>query len=102
MSDDPYELLLVGPGPRPPFRLVSEHLWGADADVDSDGNSAQADSTDWTELTLTLRPAYRERIDIDPVEGGVKLALRIKSNNQSLARQAADFLLAHCGGRLTG
>jgi hypothetical protein len=99
MGDVVHEFKLIGTGPRPPYYLVAEHLWGA-ADVDSDGNSTDRDATDWTELTLILRPHFRERIDVDPVKGAEPLTLLIKSEDRSLAQKAAAFLLAQAGGRL--
>jgi hypothetical protein len=42
MSTDP-TLYLVGPDARPAYYLVAEHLWGTDANIDSDGDSATPD-----------------------------------------------------------
>lgn len=92
---------LVNPGPRPPFPMVAEHLWGPDCDFDSDGDSVQPDVRDWTELTLTLRPAYDQRVDVDPVEGEMNLTLQIRSTDGSLAEKAAEFLAAYSGGMLS-
>jgi hypothetical protein len=101
MSDGIHEISLVDPGPRPPFYLVADHLWGKGCNVDADGNSATRDATDWTELTLILRPDYQARVDVDPVEGAQVLTLRISSEQELLARRAAVFLAAHSGGTLT-
>ena|SRR2546430_165695 len=90
--------LLSNPGRRPPFEEVARHLWG-DADFDSDGNADTHYST-WTELTVTRRPDYDERVDIDPVSDD-PLVLKIHSSTPGLARRAAEFLAHSCGGVLT-
>ena len=99
-------ILPLRAGPATPFALVAQHLWGTACDFDSDGNSESPSATDWTELTAILRPECRARIDVDPVESvgsgaHEPLVLRIHSSDESLARRAAEFLLARCGGTLT-
>ena len=51
---------LAEPGARPEPRKLARHLWG-DADYDSDGNCDI--NLSWTELALTRRPGYEERVD---------------------------------------
>lgn len=99
--------ILRAPGPRPPYYQVAEHLWGSGCKFDSDGNSDHPNATDWTELTVTRRPAPNEqdfaeteRVDIDPV-GARPLVLAIASDNANLARKAAEFLHRQAGGELT-
>ena len=89
---------IVSPGPRPPYYLVAEHLWGG-ADFDSDGNSTTPSDTNWTELTVQLRPDCIERVDIDPVCND-PLVLKIASESPALAKSAADFLVTSTGGKL--
>lgn len=100
--------LLTSPGPRPPYYRLAEHLWGADCNFDSDGDSAHPEATDWTELTVTLRTASSEpylgdpqRVDVDPLQEGTSLVLSIVSDSENLARRAADFLHTQAGGELT-
>ena len=87
---------LVAPGPRPPFATVAEALWPG-ADFDSDGDSRTPGATNWTELTVTLRPGYGERVDVDPVRKQ-PLVLRVSSESASLAERAASYLLRCSGG----
>jgi hypothetical protein len=87
------------PGPRPPFALVAEHLWGSLVDFDSDGNSRSADDRGWTELTVIRRDRDEERVDIDPISDD-PLVLRVASDSQELARKAAVYLAKATGGRL--
>lgn len=99
------QLLLTAPGPRPPYYRVARHLWGQNADFDSDGDSTSPDATDWTELTLALRDdggvsSDSERVDIDPV-GAEPLVLAVVSESSELARKTAEFLRSECGGELT-
>ncbi len=89
------------PGPRPPYSKVADHLWGSGCNFDSDGNSDHPETTDWTELTVTLRaPPWQqgvgtdERVDVDPLGGGEPLVLAIVSESDDLARREA-------GGELT-
>lgn len=89
--------LLSNPGTRPAFWDVAFHLWGQ-VDFDSDGN---ADThPNWTELTVIRRPAYDERVDIDPISDD-PLILKIRSSTPGLAQRAAEFLAHSCGGFLT-
>lgn len=91
--------LLHGPGPRPAFYLVAEHLWGTGCNVDSDGDSRSAADDQWTELTLILRADSTQRLDIDPLSA-TPLVLAISASRIELGRQAGEFLQARCGGTL--
>ena len=99
--------LLTAPGPRPPCFKVAEHLWGANCDFDSDGDSETPEATDWTELTVSLRtPQWQQdnveqRVDVDPLNEGNPLILAIVSEDDDLARKAAAFLHREAGGELT-
>jgi hypothetical protein len=84
-------------GARPPFRAVAEHLWGAGVDFDSDGNSAGAEDTTWTELTIAKRPDCEERVDVDPISEA-PLILRVVSSSRDLALRTASFLAARSDG----
>jgi len=92
--------LLTASGPRPPYYSLAEHLWGAGCDFDSDGDSKEPDATDWTELTVILRSAPEQRVDIDPVDDQELLVLAIRSDCEELARRAAEFLQREAGGEL--
>jgi hypothetical protein len=93
------KLYLLSPGERPPFGELAEHLWPG-CDFDSDGNSLEPQSTNWTELTLQLRPRYSERVDVDPVSES-PLILAIRSATPTLAMSAAAFLQLKSGGRIS-
>ena len=97
-----YRILLKSPGPRPPFYKLAEHLWGADCHVDSDGDSIPPDTQFWTELTLAPSgPDDAERLDIDPiVDSAGHLSLLIRSESESIAARAADYLYQIAGGEL--
>lgn len=47
-------LYLVAPVVRAPYYQMAKHLWGPDANTDSDGDSASPDDGQWTELSLSL------------------------------------------------
>ena len=90
---------LVAPGERPPFGQVADHLWGAKANVDSDGNSRTPDDTQWTELSLFLRGADEAEVHVDPVAIS-PLTLQIWSSNAYLVERAARFLSEKTMGRI--
>lgn len=92
-------LYLVGPKARPPFGLVADHLWGPDANIDSDGDSRFPTDGAWTELSLSLRAEEDQYVHIDPVST-VPLILKIRSGNARLAAKAASFLQGVTGGAI--
>jgi hypothetical protein len=98
MSHD-FIFSIKNPGPRPAYYLIAEHLWGAGCNIDSDGNSRTPGDTHWTELTLSLRGESSVRIDIDPLPID-PLVLAVRSTQESLCRQAAQFIVNYSGGAL--
>ena len=84
---------------RLPFYLLGEHLWGRDANLDSDGNSHIRDSRHWTELSLTNRARPSERIDIDPTCDR-PLVLKVVGATADLADRAAQWLVSTSEGHL--
>lgn len=86
-----FEFRIHAPGPRPPFLLVAEHLWGAGIDFDSDGDSRTPDDPNWTELTVIRRGESSERVDVDPVSES-PLVLKVVSESRDLALRLANFL----------
>lgn len=92
---------LTSPGERPYWASIATELWGADRDIDSDGNDNEGMLGGWTELTLTLRSDPEHRVDVDPLDTGTPLVLVIKSEIEDLARRTAHFLQKHAGGELS-
>jgi hypothetical protein len=93
-------LYLFGPGARPAYYLVAEHLWGTDADIDSDGDSTTPDDSQWTELSLRLRGSSQDsHVHVDPISTD-PLGLAIRSSDSSIARQVAEYLRDHSGGTI--
>ena len=82
-------------GQMPPYYQVADALWGEGADVDSDGDSATPESTDWRELTLILRPSYDLRIDIDPSPDD-RNVVELRSESPELLDQTLAYL-EKCG-----
>jgi len=78
-------------GSMPPYYEVAYAIWGNDADFDTDGDSDTPESTSWRELTVTLRPDYKERLDIDPFEDNMQ-KLNIKATSQDVLERACAFL----------
>ena len=94
MSDDNHCQTVAVVGPLPPFGEVAEALWGANCDVDADGDSDIPESTTWRELTLILRPAYLERIDIDPTDYD-RDTIKICATSEQLLSKTVSFLSSH-------
>lgn len=93
-------LYLVAPGVRPPYYQVAKHLWGPDANIDSDGNSASPDDCQWTELSLSLRDsAHGVGVHVDPISND-PLVLAIRSVDADLVRRAAEYLRDYSGGTI--
>jgi hypothetical protein len=91
-------LYIKNPGPRPAYYLVADHLWGRGCNVDSDGNSVPANSTEWTELTLSLRDsAESQHLSIDPVSLA-PLVLVVRSHDADLCERAAAYIVSCAGG----
>lgn len=93
-------LYLVDPGARPAYYLVAEHLWGADANIDSDGDSSSTDDIHWTELSLRLRGGGQDaEVHVDPISTQ-PLVLKIRSSDASIVRRVAEYLQEHSGGTI--
>lgn len=84
---------------RPDYRLIKSFLWGDSKNVNSDGNSCNPASQDWTELTLETRDEPFEYFDIDPVQKE-PLVLRINSKCGQLAARTAYFLAKETKGKV--
>lgn len=78
-------------GDRPQFGLVTTFLWSDDEDVDTEGDSEEAASQDWTELYVARRHGDRESVDVSPVRMN-PLILRIDSKWPEIAARVAFFL----------
>jgi hypothetical protein len=95
-----YIIHLREPGPRPAYYLVAHHLWGAGCNIDSDGDSATPEDTNWTELSLFLRGApASEQVHVDPVSE-LPLILKIRSPSEELCKRVAKYLNSTSGGVL--
>ena len=92
---------LESPGDRPAYYKIADHLWGASANVDSDGNSSHPEDTQWTELSLFLRDGKeRDQVHIDPVSL-VPLILEIRSTDREVARHVVTYLHEVAGGMIS-
>ena len=94
-----HSLQIIVSGPRPPYFQVAEHLWGIDCNIDSDGNSVTPEDRQWTELTVCLRSNPEQRVDIDPLSYD-PLILVVRSSDQTLCRQTAEFITSVSGGEI--
>lgn len=89
-----YSTIIELKNPLPPFYLIPEYLWGKNSDYDSDGDSQNIESTDWSELTIILRSDLEQRIDIDPMDNSNKKFI-VKSDQEGLIEKVIYFLQNH-------
>ena len=78
-------------GRMPPYYRVAEAIWGCGVDFDSDGDSSTPEDTNWRELTITLRPGYEQRLDIDPSEHD-RDRLVLRATSREVLEEACGFL----------
>ena len=77
--------------PRPDFRLVITFLWGDFHNVDTDGDSYNPASREWTELYCKNREYDVEVFDTQPVLEE-PLTLQVESARAELAARVVYFL----------
>ena len=77
-------------GPRPDFRLVLAFVWG-DADTDTDGDSRNPASREWTELYAQNRGRPDEVFNVFPASAD-PLVLQVQSEHEWLAAAVAHLL----------
>jgi hypothetical protein len=76
---------------RPDFRLVLTFLWGDDRTCDTEGNSRNPASREWTELYCRNRESPEEVFDISRFSPE-PLVLEVESPHEWLAARVAYFL----------
>ena len=91
MTKQQYTIHMRVVAPLPPYYCIAYALWGEGVDFDSDGDSNDPESTTWRELTIILRPDYKERLDIDPLKDDRNL-LVMKATSNELLVSAYNFL----------
>ena len=82
--------------PRPDFRLVISFLWRDFHNVDTDGNSHNPASRDWTELYCQNRENEEEFFEVYAVQAS-PLVLQVESEQRWLAARVAYFLAVETG-----
>lgn len=92
--------LFVRPaGPRPDFRVVITFLWSEMHNVDSEGNSHNPASREWTWLYLRDRAEPKKLVEVHQVQED-PLVLAIDSDQAALAARVAFFLARETGGEV--
>ncbi|QHT70253.1 hypothetical protein GXP67_28190 [Rhodocytophaga rosea] len=94
-----YKIKVLINGPRPDFRLLKSFIWSDFHNIDSDGNSFNPASRDWTELYIASRENKNEVIDINPININ-PLILEIKASSEILGNKAAYFLAKETSGQV--
>jgi hypothetical protein len=96
---DEYHYFVQVDGPMPDFRTIITFLWSDFHNVDSDGNSHNPASRDWSELYLQNREKENEVIEIFSEEEEPKI-LRVVSSDRLLALGVAYFLVHWSSGEI--
>lgn len=84
---------------RPDYRRIKSFLWNDLQNVNSDGNSHNPASREWTELTLANRESPYERVDINPVQKE-PLILKVESIRCDIAARTAYLLAKETNGEV--
>ncbi len=84
-------------GLRPDFRLVISFLWGDMHNCDTEGNSHNPASREWTELYCQNREASGETFDVAPMLED-PLTLEVTSDDPALAARVTYFLVVETQG----
>ncbi len=97
MEHSLYRFYIRPNGPRPDYRVVKVFLWSATQNVDSDGDSYNPASRDWTYLFLCNRDNAAEMVMVDKVVSETALVFEIKSSCEYMAARCAYFLAMRTG-----
>ena len=103
-EDYRYVLRLIGPGPRPPYYEVVEHVYGVGSNVDTEGDSHDPNTTQWKELYMQLRPPRDDLLKRNPYvhvwmeETGT--AMCVGSDDEALALKTASYIAERTGASL--
>ena len=92
MADYRHQLHISRIGPRPPFGEVVAHVFGAGANVDTDGDSATPSATDWTWLYMRQRPSEGSPVVLVQFTDDRLDRMIISSDDEALARKTAACL----------
>lgn len=87
-------------GSRPDFRLVLAFVWGDDTRCDTDGNSHNPASRDWTELYAQNRARPTELFEVYPTSEE-PLVMTVESEHEWLAAAVALLLTESTGGSVS-
>ncbi len=93
------KIYVSAPAERPDFRLVIAFLWHDGQNVDTDGDSHNPASRNWTELYLCNRENSAEMVDISPAQQ-TPLILEVESELEVLAARTAYFLACQTRGQV--
>ncbi|HLX63963.1 MAG TPA: hypothetical protein VKX17_22010 [Planctomycetota bacterium] len=91
-------IFVAAPRCRPDFRVIIAFLWGDNENVDTDGDSFNPASRDWTELYIANRN-NGEIVDINPSQKS-PLILDVQSDKVYLAARVAYFLAVSMGSKI--
>jgi hypothetical protein len=104
-EDYEHVFYLSAPGPRPPYGEVVDHVYGIGSNVDTEGDSYPAQSTEWTELYMQLRPPlddlHRKNPLVQVWMDEDKKVMCVGSDDEALAVRTATYLADRTGATMT-
>lgn len=101
-----WELLLIGPGPRPTtstddlLRDLHRGLWSHSLGTDSEGDWDEAEPmSEWRYWYQAMRPEGHQYFIVEAI-GDDPLTFSINATSQDLCAIVAHFMHNYCGGEL--
>ncbi|SRR5258706_5338075 len=83
----------------PDFRLIPVFLWGEDHSFDSDGDSYNPASRNWTWLHMHSRELANTPFEIEQSENDLSMYI-IRSDNKEICSRIAFFLSTETNGKI--
>jgi len=87
-------------GNRPDFRIFVDLLYGADRNVDTDGDSDPVNSRTWCYLYIADRESDDPSVEIEALVEQPKM-FSVESKSERLEELTALYLFMRCGAEIT-
>lgn len=95
------EFLVVVVRPRPDWRVFLTLAYGAEADVDTDGDAMPVHTRHWSWLHMRLRREGAAHLEMERVNDAEDPRLwRVRSTDDALAEVVALYLFEACGSEI--
>lgn len=99
MNRNDYKITVLINSSLPDYRLFIDFMWGEGHNIDSDGDSDNPASRNWTYLYMKSREIENEVFSIDQTVKN-SLVYEVTSSNEVIAKRAAYFLAKETNGKI--